>query len=560
MSTPNQSSDPPPNLPKMNPPMLKLKIKTNAGVAGASASEPQLANAVQTPGGGIRLKLKTTATPTVEQAQPILEGATPAKKEKRKYTKKADKLKQIESGEAPPPKEKKQSKKRAREDADGSISAKRQAITVESPTSLNVGEEITVAPDSTLPPRNRSVVLKVRNPKEKIPKIIKIKRTGAPPVRPLGVGYDSEAEDVEDDPAIESAFILRMEPGDDCDYIRQAIADKKIGIPAREGGADISMRFYDREGRRVAIHVRGNVYAACLVDLPCVIEGMKSWDRRGWWKTTDICQMLLVIGRVNQESDVMTKELPREIDRETYQYPHGLTPPMRFVRKRRFRKRVSFRTIEAVENEVERLLELDENAAQSNGTTTFTIIDKHRENEESVHEEDAEGEYDDGDFSMADAEGEVDDEGEVDLEAFMEDALAEGDDENIASAETVTLSVETPNPETNFHTLPSTTGSFILEEATPSPAQAGTTSEDDDEDEDEDQDEEVDEETLEKQAHEAAAREEIEELEREISQMEVQLKAQTNPLLKERISQKMQTAKANLELKKRTAGLLEWDE
>jgi TATA-binding protein-associated factor Taf7 len=33
------------------------------------------------------------------------------------------------------------------------------------------------------------------------------------------------------------------------------------------------------------------------VDLPCIVEGMKSWDRRGWYKSADICQMLLVLGR-----------------------------------------------------------------------------------------------------------------------------------------------------------------------------------------------------------------------------------------------------------------------
>jgi TATA-binding protein-associated factor Taf7 len=40
-------------------------------------------------------------------------------------------------------------------------------------------------------------------------------------------------------------------------------------------------------------------------------------------------------------------------------YPHGISAPLRHVRKRRFRKRISKRAIEDVEREVERLLQLD---------------------------------------------------------------------------------------------------------------------------------------------------------------------------------------------------------
>ena len=42
-----------------------------------------------------------------------------------------------------------------------------------------------------------------------------------------------------------------------------------------------------------------------------------------------------------------------------YVWPHGMTPPMKHARKRRFRKRVNRQTIETVEEEVERLLTQD---------------------------------------------------------------------------------------------------------------------------------------------------------------------------------------------------------
>lgn len=41
---------------------------------------------------------------------------------------------------------------------------------------------------------------------------------------------------------------------------------------------------------------------------------------------------------------------------DEFLYPHGMTPPLRHVRKRRFRKRLNRQAIEIVENEVDRLL------------------------------------------------------------------------------------------------------------------------------------------------------------------------------------------------------------
>jgi transcription initiation factor TFIID subunit 7 len=124
---------------------------------------------------------------------------------------------------------------------------------------------------------------------------LRLKSKGEPPVRPKGVGYDSEASDTEVDPALEEQFILRMQPGEDCDYLRQAVEEKRFG-PRSQGGADVSFKSLTRDGRRAAVTIRGRIYAASLVDLPCIVEGLKSWDKRGWYKAADICQMLLVRG------------------------------------------------------------------------------------------------------------------------------------------------------------------------------------------------------------------------------------------------------------------------
>ena len=68
--------------------------------------------------------------------------------------------------------------------------------------------------------------------------------------------------------------------------------------------------------------------------------------------------MLVVDRPVKDESNINASLL--KIDE--YIWPHGISPPLRHVRKRRFRKRLSRRTIEVVEEHVEELLKLDEEA------------------------------------------------------------------------------------------------------------------------------------------------------------------------------------------------------
>lgn len=50
---------------------------------------------------------------------------------------------------------------------------------------------------------------------------------------------------------------------------------------------------------------------------------------------------------------------------EAYIWPHGITPPLRHVRKRRFRKRMSRRAIEVVEEQVEDLMKKDAEAEET---------------------------------------------------------------------------------------------------------------------------------------------------------------------------------------------------
>ena len=239
---------------------------------------------------------------------------------------------------------------------------KKRALEVEDDDNEE-GEE----PRSVSGPTIKKIKLNTRAP---LAPLVKLKTKGKVPKRPKGVGYDSEADDRELDPTISEGFILRMQPGEDCDIIRKAAAEGNFG--RRAGGADVRMRFLTSDGRRAAVSVNGRHYAAVLVDLPCVIEAMKSWEKRGpWMKSLDVCQMLVVMGQIKQEEDALLYPIPNgkgqlnergELDEKTMQWASGITPPLHKVRTRRFRKRISVRDVMEVEAEVEALLARDEEA------------------------------------------------------------------------------------------------------------------------------------------------------------------------------------------------------
>ena len=71
--------------------------------------------------------------------------------------------------------------------------------------------------------------------------------------------------------------------------------------------------------------------------------------------------MLVVENKIDSEESISRN---KNFNIDEFIWPHGITPPLHHVRKRRFRKRVNKRTIESVEEEVERLLGEDAEATQ----------------------------------------------------------------------------------------------------------------------------------------------------------------------------------------------------
>ncbi|KAF9069821.1 TAFII55 protein conserved region-domain-containing protein [Rhodocollybia butyracea] len=159
--------------------------------------------------------------------------------------------------------------------------------------------------------------------------------------------YDRELDSDDEDLAFEEQFILRVPAGEDCEKLRKAVASRQVP-------PDVWFKFKD--SRRGVFTIGNNTYSSKLVDMPCIIESQKTVDNKQMFKVADICQMLVVEDRLENE-DVVTRDKTFNID--DFIWPHGITPPLAHVRKRRFRKRINKRTIETVEQEVERLIEED---------------------------------------------------------------------------------------------------------------------------------------------------------------------------------------------------------
>ncbi|KAM3418461.1 hypothetical protein BST61_g4447 [Cercospora zeina] len=533
--------------------MLKLKIgagtkaaQQGAGASGSGDGEktPQTPGASTPGGGGIKLKLNFSQPPTpIEPGPSSLNppAAAPAEKKKRTYTKKA-------TDGAP------KGKKRALEDNAAGPATKRKI-------SLKLGGPLVA--DAASP----KISLGHKKSKTQ-PKLVEIRARGKVPPRPKGVGYDSEDSETEKDPAVQQALILRMQPGPDAEYIRNAIAEGKIG----GSDAEVSLKFFERNYRRAFIKVQGRMYGAVLVDLPCIVESMKSFDKKGWWKVADIAQMLLVLGRCETEEQAKTMPLPREVNKENYQYAHGITPPMHWARKRRFRKRLNYNEAMNVEEEVNRLLQADKEWEDRGGTVTSAKIGDLLQQQQEQHVDTETGQADQQhggyqfDFGDEDAEGEDaietvehDDmeEGDPDLEAGLQAMFDENEDEADASQ----LISDSPAPIADQG--PSMTATAMQSEidATPvgTPAAEQTQdeqSEDEDEsDEDEDSPDVVDEDAAAKAAERAQQLEEVADLEREVERAKQKVNSMSNQLLQQRERKKLAALEEELAVKKQVFGL-----
>ena len=105
----------------------------------------------------------------------------------------------------------------------------------------------------------------------------------------------------------------------------------KESLDAGKLEQDFSLHFFDARNGHVTF--QGDTFKAKVVDLPTITESYKTLDKKQFYKIADICQMVYVFAaREDEEDPIFTPHSNQS------SYPHGLTPPLLYVTKRRFRK------------------------------------------------------------------------------------------------------------------------------------------------------------------------------------------------------------------------------
>ncbi|KAI9622727.1 hypothetical protein H4Q26_015009 [Puccinia striiformis f. sp. tritici PST-130] len=191
-------------------------------------------------------------------------------------------------------------------------------------------------------------------------------------------GYDRELDSDQDEPiGFEEHFILKLPKTltNESNKLRELVESRK---EINSEHQNIFFKFMD--SRRGIFNIGNQMFGMKLVDLPCIIESQKTFDNKHLFKIADICQMILVEDTPIKDESTVSQG---NFNIQDFIYPHGLTPPLNHVRRRRFRKRLNKRTIETVERAVERLLEEDGRADQ----VIIDIVDNVRDLSDSEGED-----------------------------------------------------------------------------------------------------------------------------------------------------------------------------
>lgn len=123
--------------------------------------------------------------------------------------------------------------------------------------------------------------------------------------------------------------------------------DKEI---EERGYPDCEFDFKDP--KNIGFKYRGIKYKASTVPLPCILESQKTFDKNQYYKINDVAHMIVVWP--NDFTEV-------EIEHFSKIYSSsGITPPLKFVKYRRWRERTqSLNAVEEIEKKVKDLLEKD---------------------------------------------------------------------------------------------------------------------------------------------------------------------------------------------------------
>ncbi|XP_073057694.1 transcription initiation factor TFIID subunit 7-like [Primulina eburnea] len=138
---------------------------------------------------------------------------------------------------------------------------------------------------------------------------------------------------------MEEQFILRVPPAV-AERIERLLNDPAFS--SEDKSMDLS---FSEDGRTGKFIIGNDHFPASLLDLLTVVESYKTYDDNVLIKTADIGQMIMV----REDND----NIP-----ESLEHRHGLTPPMRDARRRRFRREpdLNHEVVRRVEKDLQKIM------------------------------------------------------------------------------------------------------------------------------------------------------------------------------------------------------------
>jgi len=173
---------------------------------------------------------------------------------------------------------------------------------------------------------------------------------------------------------VESQFILRL-PSGPAAALKSVVASGVLNLKDR-----LSIQI-EPDMKHGTVRFDNWILPSKIVDLPCIIESHKTLDKKNFYKTADICQMMVC----TEDADDLHKGDDKKVidgKDKRFIYPHGITPPLKNVRKKRFRKTLKKKTVDIpeIEKEVKRLFRTDSEAI----SVRYEVVDADDEKLDSM--------------------------------------------------------------------------------------------------------------------------------------------------------------------------------
>ncbi|KAF5287039.1 hypothetical protein FQA39_LY16153 [Lamprigera yunnana] len=122
---------------------------------------------------------------------------------------------------------------------------------------------------------------------------------------------------------VEDQFIIRL-PLQDAETVRHAL--RTLKRKKFKKFMKISLDTNNKEIKEGFVKIKKQLLHAKLVSLPCIIDSNKTVDKSTMLKVANISKMLVC------QREPFQEDLRNEV------HPHGITPPLKNVKKQRFRK------------------------------------------------------------------------------------------------------------------------------------------------------------------------------------------------------------------------------